>query len=137
MDGALLAELFNQFPGFLFRQEPAGLDCVDEQFQLRQLEVSGCDVVSAVLAGDRNDIHAVLLEGGDVGVDGFPLTGDAIAVFQHFNQLGCPDGMVSVGVLLQIVEDIKDFQLLIVGFRHKITSWEQYSISCLNLQFLR
>jgi len=31
MDGALLAELFNEFPGFFLCEKPAGLDSVNEQ----------------------------------------------------------------------------------------------------------
>ena len=74
VDAALIAQLFNQLPGFLFREEAAGLHRVNEQLQFRQLKIPGGDVVSAALARQGHDVHAVLLQGFDVRIDGLAVT---------------------------------------------------------------
>ena len=63
---ALLAELPDQLPGFFLRQETAGLDGVDEQFQLRKLEIPGADVVAAVFAPAVDNVETeVYIIAGD------------------------------------------------------------------------
>ena len=66
-----------------------------------------------------DDVDAVFLEGGDVGVDGLPLTLDAPLPVQHIDQFRCSHGVRLVGVSLQVVENMENLQLLIVGFWHR------------------
>ena len=119
VDGALITELFDELVGFFLRQVTAGLHCINEQLQLRQVEISGGQVVAAVFAGDGDDIQTVILQCGNVGVDGFSVTADAVMMLQHLDQFRGSHGIVLVGVFLQIVTDVKYFQLLVVRFWHK------------------
>ena len=128
--------IVNQLLGFLFREIPAGLHCVDEQLQLRQLKIPGGDVVSAALARDGHDVHTVILQRGNVGIDGFPVTGNAMAAFQHPRQFTGSHGMAPVGVSLQIIQNVNDFQLLIVGFGHRDTSGSRDWIRLLKRKYI-
>ena len=100
VDTALVAQLLDQLSGFLFGEESAGLHRIDEQLQLGNLEVPGCDVVAAVFAGDGNNVHAVVLEGSNIGVYSFSVAGNVVAVCQHCNQLRSSHRVVLVGVSL-------------------------------------
>ena len=113
VDAALAAQFFNQLPGFFLREEPAGPDGVDEQLQFRQLKIPGGNVVAAVLPGKRDDVHAVILQGRDIRVDGFTVA-DNIVLLQHGKKLRRSHRVIQVRIFLQIIEDIEDFQLLIV-----------------------
>ena len=121
VDAALAAQLFNQFPGFLFREEAAGLDGVDEQLQFRQLEVPGGNVVTPVFSGNRDNIHPVILQSRNVGIDGFALADNIVLLFQHGQQLRRSHRVILVGVFLQIIQNIEDFQLLIIRLWHEIS----------------
>ena len=113
MDAALAAQLFDQFPGLFLREEPAGLDGVDEQLQFRQLKIPGGNVVAAVLPGNGENVHAVILQGRDIRVNGFAIA-DNIVLFQHGKKLRRSHRVILVRIFLQVIEDIEDFQLLIV-----------------------
>ena len=106
MDTALLAELFDQLPTLLFRQVTAGLDGIDQQLQLCDLENTGANVVAAVFAGDGNDIHAVILQSSNIGIDGLAITGNVVLPVQHINELRGFDQPMLMGVLFQVIPNI-------------------------------
>ena len=120
MDAAFGAKLFNQLPGFLFSKETAGLNRINEQLQLRKLKVPGGDVIAAVFTWDGNDIHTVILQRSNVGINGLPLAEDP-PLLQHFNELRGANRMVCMGIALEIVQNIENLQLLVVGLRHDDT----------------
>ena len=100
VDGTLTAQLLDQFPGLLLRQEPAGLNGIDEQFQLRKLEIPGRDVIAALFAGNGDDVHAIVLQSGDVGINGLAFADDIMLVLQHLNEFSRRDRMVHMGIAL-------------------------------------
>ena len=78
---------------------------VNEQFQLRQLEYPGGEVIPTVFAPALFDVYAVFLQSGDVGIDGFAMAADAV-LGQHGNELIGVDGMGGVRFPLQIIQDV-------------------------------
>ena len=121
---AQTAELIDELQGLLLGEEPAGLHRADEQLQFRQLELALADIVAAVFATVDEDINAEVLQCGNVRIDGFPVTEDSVAL-QHFRKLRCSHRVILVGVFLQVVQDIQNFQLLVIRFwqLHPILSW--------------
>ena len=114
VDAALIAQLLNQLPGFLFREEAAGLHRVNEQLQFRQLKIPGTDVIAAALARQGHDVHAVLLQGFDVRIDGLAVAFNVVLGRKHTLQLRSSHRVLPVGVSLQIVENVEDFQFLVI-----------------------
>ena len=111
--GGEALQLFDELVAGGFGDDPAGLDGVDEQLQFRQLKIPGGDVVAAVLSRDGENVHAVILQGRDVRVDGLAVA-DNIVLFQHGKKLRRSHRVILVRIFLQVVEDVQDFQLLIV-----------------------
>ena len=130
VDTALAAKLFDELPGLFLREKFTGLDGIDEQLQFRQLKIPGGDVVASALAGQGHDIHAVILQGRHIGIDGFSVTFNIVLPQKHFLQLRSSHRVRLVGVSLQIIQNIEDFQLLIVRLGHGNPSLEvHYSTS--------
>ena len=99
------AQLFNQGAGLLLCQEAAGLHGVDQQLQLRQLKALGGHIVPSAPSGLAQDVHAEILQGGNVGIDGLAVAVDAVPL-QHVDQLTRSHRLIPVGVFLQVIQNI-------------------------------
>ena len=71
-------QLADQFHALGSRQKGGGLHHVDEQLQLRQLEVPLPQEVAVTLALDALDVHAVYPQQLQIIVDALSLSGDAV-----------------------------------------------------------
>ena len=110
-------QLGDQLHGLALCQKARGLHRVHQKLQLRKLKGAGGEEEAAAAAAPRADIHAEVLQAGNVAVDAFTLGLNAPfrEVFQ--NVLG-GERVIFVALLLEQLPQIEKLPLLIVGSRH-------------------
>ena len=99
-------DLADQGERLFLRDELGRLDAVDQQLELRQLEVPRADVIAHGLAARLHNVQPEFAQRVQVGVQTLALGGDAMCG-ELVDHLRNADGMRLVGVLQQIAHQIQ------------------------------
>ena len=110
-------DLADEREGLALGDELGGLHAVDEQLELGQLEVPRADVIAHGLAARLHDIQPELPQRLEIGVKALALGEDA-SLGEHLHHLRDADGVRLVGVLREILHQIQQLELLLLGSGH-------------------
>ena len=117
MDAHEPGQLPDELHGLALRDELAGLDAVDEELDLRQLEVPLAHVVPRGPAPAAVDVQTEVPQGLDVAVDALALGPDP-GLVELADDVLRGQGMVLVALLQEHAHDVQDLGLLMDGSGH-------------------